>query len=164
MSDFLIEVAEIVSGREFWIGVAEIIVGVFSLTMLIALSEWYRTTKRLKKYVKKYIESGEFEWRNKTPEFAVMHRVRAFEILLRKVEALQPRTPKAYRRVEEVRDVLEEFHRGMIPIFKEEHLPLPRIGEFPMTPSDVSETFVRNRVLEGLRAIKWLRLEKPTGQ
>ena len=139
MSDFLIEVAEIVSDREFWIGVAEtllgllsfaaqwdfwiqvaeIIVGVFSVTMLIALSEWYRTTKRLKKYVKEiYLSQGSSNGGTKHPSSLSCTGSGRSKFCCGRLRPYSPGTPKAYRRVEEVRDVLEEFHRGMIPIFK----------------------------------------------
>ena len=148
---------------DFWIGVAETMLGLFSVAGLIALWEWHRTTKRLKKYVANYIQSVEFEWQNQTDDFALMHRVRAYELLLRNVLILQPRTPRAYKRVEEDRDVLEKWHRG-IPIFRGEHLPLPKLGEFPTVPSHAIEAQVRKDVLEGLRAIKWLGLKEPAEQ
>ena len=149
---------------EFWIGVAETLLGIFSFAGLIAFLEWRRTTKRLRKCVTDYVESGELEWQNQTDEFALMHRVRAFELLLRKVEVLQPRTPSAYKRVEEVRDAVEFFHRGGIPILNGEHLPLATIGAFPITPSDAAEALVRKYVLERLRAIKWLEVNEPDEQ
>ena len=91
-----------------------------------------------------------------------MHRVRAFELLLRKVQAMEPRTPGAYYRAEAVRDALECFHRGGIPILGKQHMPLPKIGEFPFPPNIAIEAQVRERVLEKLRAIKWLRLPGST--
>ena len=143
---------------------AEVALGLLSFTILIAWWEWRNATKRLKKEVTSYIKSVEFEWQNQTEEFALMHRVRAFEILLRNVQAQQPRTPGAHKRVEQVRDVLESFHRRFIPIFRGEHLPLPKFGEFPALPDVTIEAEVRKHVLEGLRAIKWLRLKEPAEQ
>ncbi len=133
--------------------------GLFGFAGLAALLECRRTTKRLKKYVKSYMQSAEFEWTNQTDEFAVAHRVRAFEILSRNVQALQPRTPWASNRVEDVRDALESLHRA-ITIFRGEHLPLPRLGAFPLPPNQATEAHVREHIVERLRAIKWLRLEK----
>ena len=75
---------------DFWIGVAETALGLFSVAALVSVWEWHRTTKRLKKYVTQYIDSAEFEWENQTEKFALMHRVRAFEILLRNIEGLRP--------------------------------------------------------------------------
>ena len=119
---------------DFLIRFGEIMLGLFSFAGLIALWEWRRTTKRLKKYVTGYVRSVEFEWQNQTEEFALMDRVRVFEILLRRVQAMHPQTPGANRRVEEVRDVLEQFHSTR-RIFREEHLPLRRIDEFPTEPN-----------------------------
>ena len=149
---------------DFWIGVAETALGLFSVAALVSVWEWHRTTKRLKKYVTQYIDSAEFEWENQTEKFALMHRVRAFEILLRNIEGLQPRTPGAYYRVEQVRDVLEHFHRS-IPIWRGQHLPLPKIGEFPLPqPNYAMEASVRHDTLEKLKKIQWLRLKEPAEQ
>ena len=163
MTDFWIEVAEVVLRIDVLIGVVETVLGLFSFAGLAALWERHRTTKRLKKYVASYMQSAEFEWTNQTEEFAVVHRVRAFELLLRNVQALQPRTPWAYNRVEEVRDILESLHRA-ITIFRGEHLPLPRLGELPLPPNQATEAHVRELIVERLRAVKWLRLEKPAEQ
>ena len=160
MWDLLIWISETVQTGDFWSGVLEVAAGVFSFTVLMALSEWRRTTKRLKKYVTAYKEGVEYEWQDKTEEFVVTYRVRAFELLLRNVLTLQPRTPAAYRRVEQIRDVLERWHRG-IPIIGDEPLPLPKLGEFPAPPSAAIEAFLRNYLLERLRAIKWLGLKEP---
>ena len=151
------------ASSEFWIGVVQTLVGILSFASVVAFLEWRHTTKRLKKYVTQYVESVEFEWSNQTRKFAVMHRVRAFEILLRHVEALRPRTPGAYKRVEEVRDAVEYFHRT-IPIFRGEHLPLPRLGEFPLPPDERFEAQLRGDVLEKLRSIKWLGLKESSKQ
>ena len=163
MTEFWIEVAAVVLRIDVLIGVVQIVLGIVSYAGLVALLEWRRTTKRLKKYVASYMQAVEFEWTNQIEEFVVAHRVRAFELLLRNIQALQPRTPAAYKRVEEVRDVLERLHRA-IPIVRGEHLPLPKVGEFPVPPNQTTEAQVRELVVEGLRAIKWLRLEKPAEQ
>lgn len=149
---------------DFLIGIADTLLAVVSFAGLIVWLERFSTTNRLKKYVKGYLEAVEFDWQNQTKEFAFMHRVRRFELLLRNVQVLRPTTYLASNRVAEVRDVLEEFHRGGIPILKGEHLPLRKFDEFPIEPSDATEAFVRDKVLEGLRAIKWLRLEEPAGK
>ena len=161
VSEFWIGVVEIVLGRDFWIGVVETLLSLFSFAALIYLLEWRSTTRRLKKHVASYIKSVEFKWTNQTDEFALMYRVRVFELLLRRVQAMQPRTPSAYKRVEEVRDALEYFHRGGVQILNGEHLPLPKFDEFPIRPNREIEAQVRERILENLRAIKWLGLEKP---
>ena len=89
-----------------------------------------------------------------------MHRVRAFEILLRNVYAMQPTTPWANKRVEEVRDQLEFFHRAYM-VLNGEHLPLAKPGDFPVEqPNSTIEAQMRQMILEGLRAIKWLRLKE----
>ena len=54
VAETLLDLLSFAAQRDFWIQVAEIIVGIFSFTMLTALTEWYRTIKKLKKYVKKY--------------------------------------------------------------------------------------------------------------
>lgn len=164
MSDLLIWIAETVQTGGFWRGVLEVAAGVFSFALLMALSEWLRTTRRLKKCVTSYVKTVEFEWKNQTEEFVLMHRVRAFELLLRRVEALQPRTPGAYHRVEQVRDVLESWHNKGIIVLDGEHLPLPRRGEFPLPMRPEFEAQVTNDVLRGLRAIKWLGLKEPAKQ
>ena len=148
---------------DFLTRVVEIILGFFSIAFLITLWELRYTTKRLKNYVASYMESVEFPWQNQTDEFTRMHRVRSFEILLRKVQILQPRTPGAYKRATEVQEVLEHFHKA-VPIFRGEHLPLPNLGEFPVVPNDGGEAFVRDHVIKGLRAIKWLGLKEPAEQ
>ena len=125
-----------------------------------AFVEFRRTTQRLRKYVSSYLKRATFEWPNQTEEFALMDRVRSFEILLREVQAIQPRTPYAYRRVEEVRNAIEFLHRG-IPIVEGRHLPLPRLTDFPVQEGSFSasvEADVRKYTLCELRQIKWLRL------
>ena len=144
---------------DFLVGAAETALGLFSVALLVSLWEWRRTTKRLKKYVTKYIDAVEFEWQDQTAEFVLMHRVRAFELISRQVQVLQPRSPGAYYRVEQVRDVLERFHRA-IPIFRGEHLPLPEIGKFPLPSNERMEASLRQDILEDLRAIKWLGLQE----
>lgn len=164
MWDFWICFLETVTTWDFWVDVLKYVVGLVGFTTLMAFWELCRTKKRLKKEVKDYIKSVEFEWKNQTEEFVLMHKVRRFEVLLRNVRALQPRTPRAYKCVEEVREKLEFLHVA-IPVFREEHLPLPKLGEFPIQPpNSESETFVRQKVLEKLRTIKWLKLKKPTEQ
>lgn len=79
--------------------VVEVTLGIVSSAGLLLVWEWYRTRQRLRQYVKSYLKSVEFDWTNQTVEFALMHRVRVFELLLRKLQALQPRTPAAYRQV-----------------------------------------------------------------
>ena len=74
---------------------------------------------------------------------------------------MHPTTPLANKRVEDVRDAVEFFHAGVIPIFRGEHLPLPIMGEFPIEPSDAIEAHVREHVIDKLRAIKWLGLKGP---
>ena len=142
----------------------EIIASVFGISVLITLWERHYTTKRLRKYVSKYLESVEGEWQNQTDEFILMHRVRAFELLLRRVRGMRPTTPLANMRVDEVRDAAEFFHTDVITIFRGEHLPLPKMGEFPMEPNDEIESHVREYVLDKLRAIKWLGLEEPANR
>ena len=164
MCDFLITVAEIASGRDFWIGVTETLLGLLSFAGLFSLLEWHRTSKLLKKHVTGYIKSVEYKWKNQTDDFGFMHRVRLFELLLRRVQVMQPRTPGAYKRVEEVRDALEYFHRAGVQIHLEQHLALPKFDEFPIKPNAKIEAQVRELVLERLRAIKWLGLKKPAGQ
>ena len=161
MTEFWVEVAEAVLRIDVLIRVLEIVLGLFGFAGLAALSECRRTTKRLKKYVKSYMQSAGFEWTNQTDEFVVAHRVRAFEILSRNIQVLQPRTPWASNRVEDVRDALESLHSA-ITIFRGEHLPLPRLGAFPLPPNQATEAHVRERIVERLRAIKWPRLEKST--
>ena len=148
---------------DFWIGVAETVAGLFSVAVLVSLWEWHRITKRLKKYVRSYKDAVEFEWQNQTEKFALMHRIRAYEVLLRKVHALQPRTPGAYYRVEKVRDALEWFHRT-IPVWRGEHLPLPDIEKFPFPGDAAMEFHIRKDILEKLKAIKWLGLKEPAEQ
>ena len=63
---------------QFWIGVAQALVGIFSFASLVAFLEWLHTTRQLKKNVTAYVKSVEFNWRDKTDEFVLMHRVRAF--------------------------------------------------------------------------------------
>jgi hypothetical protein len=58
--------------------------------------------------------------------------------------------------------MVEFLHRQPIPIYGDKHLPLPKLGEFPYPPSQAFEAHVRDHVLEKLRAIKWLELEKRT--
>ena len=149
---------------EFLLGVAKYLLSLVSFTGLIILYDWCDTTKRLQRYVTAYKNHVEFEWKNQPDKFAVMHRVRAYELLLRNLEALRPWTPLASKRVEMVWDEVEYFHREGIPVLREEHLPLPKLGEFPYSPSPEIETYVTNHLLEGLRAIKWLRLEERAGQ
>ena len=163
MCDCLNEVIETVLGSDFWRGVAGIMLGLFSITGLFALLEWRRITKRLKKDVTNYIDAVEFEWRNQTEEFIVMDRIRAFEVLLKDVQSLRPTTPGAYKRVQQVRDAVEFFHRARA-VLNEEHLPLPKPDEFPLPTTHRTaegELFVRQKVLEELRKNKWLGLEKP---
>ncbi|MDE2925259.1 MAG: hypothetical protein OXT71_02535 [Acidobacteriota bacterium] len=155
---------------ETLIRVGEILLGLVSFTALSTLWEWCRTTKRLREHVRSYVKAVEFKWKNQTEEFATMHRIRAYEVLLRRVQALQPRTPFAYRRMEEVRDALEFLHMAT-PVFQGKHLPLARIGEFPIKhvdstsrPKLSSEAWVRQKILERLRAITWLKLEEPDDQ
>ena len=160
--EILNRVVEIMSSMdwgEIGFGVIEIIASLFSFSVLITLWERRYTTKRLKKYVSNYLTSLEFEWQNQTAEFALMHRVRAFELLLRNVRVMQPTTPLANKRVQEVRDAVEFFHTGGIPVFRGEHLRLPNTGEFPVAPNDATEALVREHVLKKLRAIKWLNLQ-----
>lgn len=145
--------------EDFWIGVAETVLGLFSVAGLVALWEWYRTTERLRKFVTDYIGAVEFEWQNQTEEFALMHRVRAFEVLLRKVLILRPRTPGAYRRVEQVREALERLHMS-IPIWRGRHLPLPKLGEFPFATDSAFEPQFRENLVKRLTAIKWLRFDE----
>lgn len=144
--------------------VGEIMLSVFSIAGLIALWERHHTTKRLKSYVARYMESVEFQWHSQTDEFVLMHRVRSFELLLRRVQILQPRTPGAYKRVEAVRDILEYFHMEGVLIFEGEHLLLPTFAEFPVIPNDTTEAYVRDHITSGLRAIKWLGLKERAEQ
>ena len=150
---------EPLSDLGFWVGVAQVALGLFSFTSLLAIIEWCHTTKRLRDCVTRYIESVEFEWTNKPKEFAFTYRIRAFEILLRRVQSMQPRTFGAYRRVEEVRNILEEWHTGML-ICNMQVLPLPDLERFPFEPSEESECAVRKHALEKLQSIKWLKLKK----
>ena len=143
----------------FLIGVAETVLGLFSLAGLVALWEWHRTTERLRKFVTDYIGAVEFEWQNETEEFALMHRVRAFEVLLRKVLTLRPRTPGAYRRVEQVREALESLHMS-IPIWRGQHLPLPKLGEFPFAADSAFEAQFREDLVKRLKVIKWLKFDE----
>ena len=159
MGELWLRALEVLMGFDFWIGVVQTLTGLFSFAGLIALIEWHRTTRRLRKYVSSYIGSVEFEWQNQTEEFILMHRVRAFELLLRRVQAMEPRTPGAYYRAEAVRDVLEWFHRGGIPVLGNQHIPLSEIGKFPFPPNFAIESQVREHILEKLREIKWLRIE-----
>lgn len=145
-----------------WSWLVQTLLGLLSFAALMAWWERRCTTKQLKKYVATYKERVEFKWRNQTEGFVLMHRVRAFELFLRNVSALQPRTSGAYKRVEQVRDVLEYFHREVIALIGVKHVPLPKMGEFPLPLNLATEAQVRQTVLEGLRALKWLRLEKPT--
>ena len=145
--------------EDFLIGVGETVLGLFSVAGLISVWEWHRTTVRLKKFLAEYIGWVEFAWQDQTEEFALMHRVRAFEVLLRKVMMLRPRTPGAYRRAEQVRDALEMFHTR-ITIWRGQHLPLPKLGEFPIGPDAAFEAQFREDVAKRLRAIKWLRYDE----
>ena len=149
---------------EFLVGVLKFVLGFVGVAGLIALYDWYDTTERLRKYVTLYVNYAEFEWKNQSDEFVLTHRVRAFELLLRNLEDVRPRTLPGFKRVEAVRDVVEYFHRRAIPVLGNKHLPLPKLGEFPYPPSQAVEAHVRNHVLEELRAIKWLELEKRTEQ
>ena len=158
MPEFIAAIIEVVRRPDFWLGVLQTMLGLFSFGLLVALFEWRRTTKRLRRFVTSYIEAVEFEWQNQTKDFVVMHRVRAFEVLLRNVQSLQPRTPGAYQRVEEVRDALEYLHK-CIPIFRGEHLPLPSPEQFPVEPNSHTEPQIRAHVLRNLRSIGWLRLK-----
>ena len=165
MSELWIRVLEILAGLDFWIGVVQILFGLFSFAGLIALIERHRTTRRLREHVSWYIDKVEFEWKNQTVEFILMHRIRAFELLLRRVQAMNPRTPGAYVRVEAVRDALEWHYRSGILIKGGMHLPLPEIGKFPYPPSPITEAQVRRDILEKLRMIKWLRIDvKPQSE
>ena len=144
---------------DFWFDILKIVFGIFGFTALMATLELYRTTQRLKLEVENYIKAVNFEWENQTAEFALMDRVRAFEVLLRNVQAQQPRTPIAYRRVEQVRDALEFFHRTRA-VHQGQHLPLPKLEEFPIQPpSPAIEAHFRSDILKRLRAIKWLGLK-----
>ena len=145
-----------------WTIVAEVGLGLFSYAVVLALWERFRTTQRLRKYISSYQYAADFEWTNQTEEFVLMHRVRSFEVLLRRVQALQPRTPIAYGRVEEVRDAIEYFHRT-VSVFRGEHMPLPSLTEFPF-PKELlnasSEVFLRTQIFQKLREINWLQLDK----
>ena len=149
---------------EFLVGVLKFLLVFVGVASLIAFCDWYDTTARLRKYVTLYVNHAEFEWKNQPDEFVLTHRVRAFELLLRNLENVRPLTLLAFKRVEAVRDVVEYFHRRAIPILGDKHLPLPKLGEFPYPPSQAVEARIRNHVLEELRAIKWLELEKRTEQ
>ena len=147
---------------EFLGGVLKFALGFVGVAGMIAFYDWYDTTERLRKYVSLYVNYAEFEWTNQSDEFVLTHRVRAFELLLRNLDDVRPWTLPAFKRVEAVRDVVEYFHRRAIPILGDKHLPLPKLGEFPYPLSQAVEAHVTNHVLEGLRAIKWLELEKRT--
>lgn len=144
----------------FLVGVLKFLLGFVGVAGLIALYDLYDTTERLRTYVTLYANHAEFEWKNQPDEFVLTHRVRAFELLLRNLEDVRSWTLPAFKRVEAVRDVVEYFHRRAIPVLGNKHLPLPKLGEFPYPPSQEVEAYVRNHVLEELRAIKWLGLEK----
>ncbi len=77
---------------------------------------------------------------------------------------MRPRTPKAYRRVEEVRDALEYFHKDVIAIFRDKHITPPNLERFPFEPNEhiglpVLEPAVRSHVLKELQSIKWLKIK-----
>ncbi len=76
---------------------------------------------------------------------------------------MQPRTECARKRVEEVQNVLENFHNRAI-ILNRKVLPLPDPDRFPFDiyqndqiPEEIEPT-VRNETLKKLQAIKWLKI------
>ena len=140
---------------EQWDRIIDTILGITGFTAIMSVNELRHTIVRLRKVINRYIDAVEFGWTNQTEEFALDHRVRAYEVMLRNVQAIQPRTPLAYRRVEQVRDAVEFFHRN-IGVYQDKHRPLPKLDEFPyrsLTPE--MEVPVRRKILEELRAIKW---------
>ena len=159
--NWMIKINANIDWSSFYSRVLEIVTSVFSISILITVWELRYTTNRLRKYVSNYQDSTEFEWHNQSEEFALMHRVRQFELLMRRVRVMQPTTPLANKRVEAVRDAVEFFHTGGVIVVGGEHLPLPNVGEFPLKPNDAIEAEVRKQILEKLRAIKWLGLEGP---
>ena len=143
--------------------ISQILFALFSFATFQAFCEWRLTTKLLRKYVAQYIESVAFEWTNETTEFIITYRVRAFEILLRNLQSMQPRTGCARKRVEEVQDVLENFHNCKV-ILNRKVLPLPDPNKFPFDiyqnghiHKEIEPT-IRNETLKKLQAIKWLKI------
>ena len=146
---------------EILLRLIEVLLGLFGFSALIVYVDLRYTTKRLKRHVLRYLRSVEFDWRKESDEFVLMYKVRAFELLLRNMRAIQPTTPWANERADEIRDAVEFFHRGATAIFRGEVLPLPNAGEFPL-PDNRTETHVRETILENLRKIKWLGLQELT--
>lgn len=77
---------------------------------------------------------------------------------------MQRRTRYAWKRVEEIQNVLEDFH-NRLAILNQKVLPLLDLNQFPFDryqndqiPEEIEST-VRNETLKKLRAIKWLKID-----